>query len=395
MCLVSLNHHMKDVIDRLHRTKLVLSCLSLAVAGGAFIMIGQRATTGWVSWIPWSEFGGVLVGAGILSIGLDQYLRREQDTTEEMRLRSLLSEQAPALRDAVLDAFAANHSDLKRIATPQLLDDLIANSLALRLDDQQFAQEIYADIRDQAIAAAERWHDATLDIRLEALLATTDSATEADAHPPGAHLFAVTVRWEYTTIPTHAHRQFVCLSDRDEYSELTSERGSTSAWFINPDSNIDPSAPDTFKLLHFAINGEERPIRRSARKTAQTYTASIGIDRVNAGKPVTVTYTYRAIMTQSGHLLFFDIEQPTRDLQVSFDYRDCDISSSVSTLDMIPSIRETRIETPVDTGTAGIIRVALDGWIFPRSGIAFVWTLRSELARAECTGRNGSKSLRV
>lgn len=29
-----------------------------------------------------------------------------------------------------------NHEDLKRVATPELLDDLITNSLAIRLGDQ-------------------------------------------------------------------------------------------------------------------------------------------------------------------------------------------------------------------------------------------------------------------
>lgn len=370
---------MRSVINRLHRTKLVLSCVVLAVIGGTLIALGRHATTGWTSWLPLTEFGGILIGAGVLSIGLDAYLRREQEAMDEVRLRHLLAEQAPALRDAVLDAFAANHDDLKRIATPQLLDDLIANSLALRLNDPQFAREIYTDIRDQAIAAAERWHDASLDIRLEPLPMGRSDTEGVTRHSSKRPYFAVTIRWEYTTIPAHAHRQFVCLSDRDEYAELVAERGPVSAWFINPVSGVDATAPETFQLLHFAINGEERPIRRSARKTAQTYTAIIGADHVAAGKPVTVTYAYRALMAQTGHLLFFDIEQPTRDLQVSFDYQDCDIAS-VSTLDMIPSIRSTRVETPVDTKTPGIIRVALDGWVFPRSGIAFVWTLEQEVA---------------
>ena len=38
------------------------------------------------------------------------------------------------MRDAVLEAFAANHDDLARIATPHMLDHVITNSLALRLD---------------------------------------------------------------------------------------------------------------------------------------------------------------------------------------------------------------------------------------------------------------------
>ena len=52
------------------------------------------------------------------------------------------------------------------MATPELLEDIAANVMALRLGDEQFAREIYADIRDQAIRAAERWYDVAVRVRL-------------------------------------------------------------------------------------------------------------------------------------------------------------------------------------------------------------------------------------
>ena len=36
----------------------------------------------------------------------------------------------------------------------------------LRLGDEQFASEIYAQIRDQAITPRERWYDVEVDVRL-------------------------------------------------------------------------------------------------------------------------------------------------------------------------------------------------------------------------------------
>ena len=50
----------------------------------------------------------------------------------------------------------------------------------------------------------------------------------------------------------------------------------------------------------------------------------------------------------------------------------------MSTLDLIPSVRPTRIEQPPASVPNRTIRVDLDGWIFPRSGVAFVWTLDAE-----------------
>ena len=99
---------------------------------------------------------------------------------------------------------------------------------------------------------------------------------------------------------------------------------------------------------------------------------------MEAGKPVTISYTYRTVTTQAGHLLFFDIEQPTRNLRVEFDYSRCAISN-VSALDLIPSVRPTRIERTPAPLPPGTVRFDGDGWVFPRSGIAFVWTLEGEL----------------
>ena len=122
---------MKETLTQLRKTKTLLSVVLLVVAGAALIAIGHRTrdATAWYGLLPLTELGGILVGAGILSVWLDAYLRREQDQLEEHRLRSILTEQAPVMRDAVLQAFAANHEDLKRVATPELLDGIIGNSL--------------------------------------------------------------------------------------------------------------------------------------------------------------------------------------------------------------------------------------------------------------------------
>jgi hypothetical protein len=53
---------------------------------------------------------------------------------------------------------------------------------------------------------------------------------------------------------------------------------------------------------------------------------------------VTITYTYSTLTAQAGHLLFFDIEQPTRNLRVDLDYSGCGVDS-VSALDLMPSVR--------------------------------------------------------
>jgi hypothetical protein len=264
---------MNETISQLRKTKTLLSVVLLVVAGAALIALGHRIqdATAWYGLLPLTELGGILVGAGILSVWLDAYLSREQNQLEEHRLRSILTEQAPVMRDAVLQAFAANHDDLKRVATPELLDGIISNSLALRLNSAEFAHEIYTDIRDQAIRAAERWHDANLSIQLAPLPMGSGTSKRRPTSSSSPNLFSVTVRWEYTTIPGHQQRRFVCTADRAEYDELANSNDGTTGWYIGPSSNVDAATTEAFELLTFTVDGDQRPIRRSARKHGQTY----------------------------------------------------------------------------------------------------------------------------
>ena len=88
-----------------------------------------------------------MFGAGLLGTLFEYTFRKEQDEAAAARFRAIIHDEAPALRDAVINGFAIHKADLARVATPELLDDIAANAMALRLGDDQFARELYGDIR--------------------------------------------------------------------------------------------------------------------------------------------------------------------------------------------------------------------------------------------------------
>ncbi|MFK0071895.1 hypothetical protein [Arthrobacter woluwensis] len=288
---------------------------------------------------------------------------------ENERIRNVLKEAAPDFRDAVVRGFAVENDDLKRVATPELLDDIAGNVLALRLGDRHFAEEVYADIRDQAIRAPERWHDVQVFIRLSSI---------DERNTGGVPRFVVTVTWEYTTIPSHIVQRFACVSDREEFRELISDTPATFAWRMAPrPGGFDAASKDAFELVQYSINGEERTIRRTQKKGGQTYSVTLGRETVATAEPSRISYTYRTIVPPDGHLLHFDIDQPTKGLQVNFDYSDTDIAQ-VKVLDLIASSKHARIQRMPSSVPGKSVSVDFDGWVFPRTGIAFVWTLGSE-----------------
>lgn len=133
----------------------------------------------WLSFFPFSEVGGTLLVAAILGLGLDYFTNKDNEAHDTERLRRVLAESAPAMRDTVIDGFAFDHGDLARVSNPETLDNVIRNSLALRLGDRQFADEVYGDIRDQAVKAPERRHDARVSVQLSPYSPSTQPAHAA------------------------------------------------------------------------------------------------------------------------------------------------------------------------------------------------------------------------
>ena len=260
---------------RLRRLKAALLAVSLTLAGILLMMLNawlaplRLGDWQWLHALPLGELGGTLFGAGLLSTFFEYTFRRNQEAHTLARFRQIIREEAPAMRDAVVEGFAIHPEDLKRVATPELLDDIAANVMALRLGDEQFAREIYRDIRDQAIRAAERWYDVAVRVRL---------STAVERSTAGTPLLDVTVEWEYTTVPSSATRRFACVSDQDEYNELRQDVPATSTWFMAPRPGMDARRRESYELLELAVDGRPQPIRRSTRATGQTYSVDLDED---------------------------------------------------------------------------------------------------------------------
>jgi hypothetical protein len=57
----------------------------------------------------------------------------------------------------------------------------------------------------------------------------------------------------------------------------------------------------------------------------------------------------------------------------------------VNTLDFIASAEPARVEDTPDSVPARSVDSGFDGWLFPRSGVAFVWALKEEMTRPALT----------
>lgn len=370
------------LVTRIYHLKLLVVGVSLALAGVLLSVLadwlGDRDLLPPVALTLLAGLSDVLLVTGAIGIAVDFFTGRDKEVADTARTRAVMKELTPDFTDAVLQGLAVKPDDLRRVATPELLDDIATNALALRLDDPVFAREIYADVRDQAIRAPERWHDARVTIDLGIPRGDTKGVTP---------MFDIVVRWEYTTRPRHRIRKFAVVSDRSRYNELAAEAGETSVWLKSPTPGIEVTDRTTFELVQFTAEGEELSIRREASRSSQVYTVDLDDRAAVDSDPVAVSFTYRLRVPQSGHLLYFDVDRPTRGLDVHVNYHDVGISG-LKVVDHISSSQKARItRSPKDAGTR-TVSVGYDGWVLPRAGVAFVWTLDGEQDAAQADARH-------
>ena len=178
-------------------------------------------------------------------------------------------------------------------------------------------------------------------------------------------------------MPSSATRRFSCVSDQDEYAELLADTPATAAWLLQNHPGVDAASRFSYQLLELTVDGRSQTIRRSTRKTGQTYSVSLDEDAIQ-GQPVRIRQVIRTVVPRWGHRLFFEVAQPTRDLSVHLDYSDTTIAD-LRVSDTIATAQAARVTRMPDAVPGKAVTVEASGWLMPHSGFAFTWALEDEL----------------
>ncbi len=164
---------MQSPLQRIIKLQTIVFGLVVGLAGLGLRaldqLIAQTPSLHWLGFTSWSGIGDTLIVLAIYGIWFDYMTNKDKEARNSELLSREVKKAVPDIRDAVFDAFDFGHESLARVTNPESLDNIIRNSLALRLGDKEFAEEVYNDVRDQAVKAPERWHDARVQIQLSPL----------------------------------------------------------------------------------------------------------------------------------------------------------------------------------------------------------------------------------
>ena len=146
-----------------------------------------------------------------------------------------------------------------------------------------------------------------------------------------------------------------------------------------PRPGMDASNRGCYELLEVTVDGEPQTIRRTSRKTGQTYTVPLSQEALS-GKPVRIRQVFRTVTPTWGHRLFFELPQPGRDVSLTLDYTNTDIAQ-MRVSDTVGALRPPQISQMPESVPGKVIAVEAPGWLLSKAGFAFTWTLNAELPR--------------
>ena len=368
---------MQPPLQQLYKTKLVLLAVIAVVMGSALLFVAH-----WIAAqshlhglhdLPIADIGSALFTSGLVVIFFEYLDKRDAELRAMQQLRTVLREEAPAIRDAVVAGFAFAPDSLASVAAPEVLDRIVENCLSIQLNDRPLATAVYHDVKMQVLESPRRLHDLRVSITL--------TPWQGGPATGVGSMFVATISWDYRTTAQPTAMRFACVSRADEYRDLLRDRATDAVWLFERIADLDGASPEAFELIRFSLNGKARPLRRSTRKGGQYYTVTLPQEPGRSSDTETaVSYTYRTLIQRNGHVLHIDLNRPTHGLVVDCAYGGAGVRLVTALPYIATAQRPTIISLPA-TGPSPSTSVAFDGWVLPGSGVAFVWVLDDELER--------------
>jgi hypothetical protein len=191
-------------------------------------------------------------------------------------------------------------------------------------------------------------------------------------------MFVATFRYDYRVVNPPQAMRFASTSDLHEYRELQADPAMTEVWYFQPRAGLDGASADAFELVEVTVDGKRQKIRRTAKAGTQLYSVYLATGAHGPAGDVTVSFTYRGLVQQRGHLLYIDLIRPTKGLTINLAYGGAGISY-INVADYIAAAKQPVISLlPADSPSPSV-SLTFDGWVMPKGGVAFVWVLEDEI----------------
>jgi len=278
------------------------------------------------------------------------FVNKGEDDTVEPRLRRIL--------------IPGEEKSIARI------DNMIRGCIQARTSDMEFADAIYYEMFETLFGRENRQLELRMGFRYDISISDFPEG-EREAGNPDADYFRVTTHIEY--IKTLRDKVFIigCAQNDTQLSALFEEEKCEYRWLLGG-MDDHPLAESDFRVTRVRIDGRDAPVISSGN-TDRGYEVLCGGSELEGylNRQVRIEVDIETKKHKSGKMISAYLAYPTQGMNVSLDYEKTDIKN-VRAVSFFAG-RHLYPEIIKKQGKTIELSIGEDEWVFPNSGVTFVW----------------------
>ena len=246
------------------------------------------------------------------------------------------------------------------------IDSMIRGCLQARTTDPAFADAIYYEMFETLFGRENRQLELRMGFRYDIRIG---ELPETDGE-----YFKATTHIEYTKTLRDTLFIIGCARDEKQLSALFEEEKCEYRWLLNGANSPTPVREGDFRVTRVTIDGADVPVI-SAEHTQRGYEVLCGGDDLKPflNRQVRVAIEIETKKHRGTRMFPVYLAYPTRGLSISFTYEGTGLRN-VREVSFFAG-RRPYPDVQVDEGRSIDLRIDDDEWVFPNSGVTFVWDL--------------------
>ena len=243
------------------------------------------------------------------------------------------------------------------------IDNIIRNCFQTRARDAELGDAIYYEMFETLFGKEDRQLELRTDFKYDINVIDDDLAE---------NYFKVTTHIEYTKTLRNSIFIIGCARNDRQLTALFDDGRCEYRWLLNRGEDL--FSESDFKVNRVRINGEAVTIIKT-ENTDRGYEVWCGGDTLEEklNKPVKMEIEIETRKFKGKNIFSVYLVYPTRGLEISFNYDGTNLKN----------VREVSFfagkhpypEVVKEEGKSIRLKISDDEWIFPNSGVTFIWNL--------------------
>jgi alanine racemase len=250
------------------------------------------------------------------------------------------------------------------------IDSIIRHCFQTRARNEELGDAIYYEMFETLFGKEDRQLELRDDFRYR--IRVREFSPKEAPDPSRRDCFRVTTHVEYTKAIRNPVFMIGCALDNEQLAAFFEDPRCEYRWLLNPGEGLVPERD--FRVNRVRIDGEEVPLLRK-ESTKRGYEVWCGSEDIKKklNRQVRMEIEIETKQRKSNRLFSAYLVYPTRGMEISFQYGGTGIKN-VRDVGFFAG-KHPYPETTREEGKSVTLRLGNDAWIFPTSGVTFVWDI--------------------